>query len=449
LPAGSRLKVTLDQQYKAGFTLGAFRLSATAATGPFEPTLMSEAVAVALRTAPNQRTEAQLEALTTYYRAEVDVELKRRRAVWMEHTKKEPAATTAAVLAEEPGVRKTYTHVRGNFLDKGVEVRAAVPAVLHPLKPRGAQPDRLDLAQWLFAPENPLTARVSVNHVWKNLFGRGLVATVEDFGKQGEKPSHPELLDWLASEFPRLGWSRKALIKTIVTSATYKQSSVNRPELQERDPNNLLLARQNRLRLEAETVRDAYLAASGLLNPKIGGPSIRPPLPADIAALGYANSVKWAESKGDEKNRRGLYIFFQRTVPYPMLMTFDAPDSNATCARRERSNTPLQALTLLNDPVFFECAQQLGARMAEVPTADAAERIRHGFERALARPPSAEELARLLKLYEAQLKLAQANADGAAKIAGAAKPAPEVAEKATLVALGRVMLNLDEFFTRD
>jgi len=449
LPAGSRLKVTLDQQYKAGFTLGAFRLSATAATGPFEPTLMSEAVAVALRTAPNQRTEAQREALTAYYRAEVDVELKRRRNVWMEHTKKEPAATTAAVLAEEPGVRKTFTHVRGNFLDKGVEVRAAVPAVLHPLKPRATQPDRLDFAQWLFAPENPLTARVSVNHVWKNLFGRGLVATVEDFGKQGEKPSHPELLDWLASEFPRLGWSRKALIKTIVTSATYKQSSVNRPELQERDPNNLLLARQNRLRLEAETVRDAYLAASGLLNAKIGGPSIRPPLPADIAALGYANSVKWTESKGDEKNRRGLYIFFQRTVPYPMLMTFDAPDSNATCARRERSNTPLQALTLLNDPVFFECAQQLGARMAEVPTADAAERIRHGFERALARPPSAEELARLLKLYEAQLKLAQANADGAAKIAGAAKPAPETAEKATLVALGRVMLNLDEFFTRD
>lgn len=449
LPAGSRLKVTLDQQYKAGFTLGTFRISATDAPGPFQPMLMPEAVAVALRTAPNLRTEAQREALTAYYRANVDVEFQRRRAAFLDHSKKEPSATTAAVLAEEPGVRKTFTHVRGNFLDKGVEVRAAVPAVLHPLKPRAAQPDRLDLAQWLFAPENPLTARVSVNHIWKNLFGRGLVATVEDFGKQGEKPSHPELLDWLASEFPRLGWSRKALIKTIVTSATYKQASVNRPELQERDPNNLLLARQNRLRLEAETVRDAYLAASGLLNPKIGGPSIRPPLPADIAALGYANSVKWTESKGDEKNRRGLYIFFQRTVPYPMLMTFDAPDSNSTCARRERSNTPLQALTLLNDPVFFECAQQLGARMAEVPTADAAERIRHGFERALARPPSAEELSRLLKLYEAQLKLAQANADGAAKIAGAAKPAPEVAEKATLVALGRVILNLDEFFTRD
>ena len=381
VPAGVRLIVTLDHQYKETYTLGQFRLSATDASGPLKPDFTPDAVAAALTAKADQRTPKQLEALAKFFREQVDAQGKKLLAAIDDHAKKAPvpSATTAAVLAEEPGVRKTFVHVRGNFLDKGTEVHAAVPAVLHPLKPRAAQPDRLDLAQWLFAPENPLTARVSVNHVWKNLFGHGLVATVEDFGKQGEKPTHPELLDWLASEFPRLGWSRKALIKTIVTSATYKQASVNRPELQERDPNNLLLARQNRLRLEAETVRDAYLAASGLLNPKIGGPSIRPPLPADIAALGYANSVKWTESKGDEKNRRGLYIFFQRTVPYPMLMTFDAPDSNSTCARRERSNTPLQALTLLNDPVFFECAQQLGARMAEVPTADAAERIRHGF----------------------------------------------------------------------
>ncbi|MBM3830821.1 MAG: DUF1553 domain-containing protein [Verrucomicrobia bacterium] len=451
LPEGVRLVITLDHQYKETYLLGQFRLSATDAKGLLKPDFTPDAVAATLAVKAEQRTAKQTEALAKYFREQVDEQGRKLHAALDEHKKKSPAgpATTAAVLAEEPGVRKTFTHLRGNFLDKGVEVRPAVPAVLHPLKPRAAQPDRLDLAQWLFAPDNPLTARVSVNHVWKNLFGRGLVATVEDFGKQGEKPTHPELLDWLAAEFPRLGWSRKQLIKLIVTSASYRQSSVNRPELQDRDPNNLLLARQNRLRLEAETVRDAYLAASGLLNPKIGGPSIRPPLPADIAALGYANSVKWTESAGAEKNRRGLYIFFQRTVPYPMLMTFDAPDSNSTCARRERSNTPLQALTLLNDPVFFECAQQLGARMAEVPTADAAERIRHGFERALARPPGAEELSRLLKLYEAQLKLAQANAEGAAKIAGAAKPVPEIAEKATLVALGRVLLNLDEFFTRD
>ena len=465
LAEGARLVVTLDHQYKEGFTIGMFRLSATDASGPLKPDFSPEALATALAAQPGQRTPKQLDVLTKHFREQVDPSAKRLQAALDDHVKKVPIVpgTTAAVLAEEPGVRKTFVHVRGNFLDKGAEVRAATPAVLHALQPRGPQPDRLDLAQWLFAPENPLTSRVSVNHIWKSLFGRGLVATVEDFGKQGEKPTHPELLDWLAATFAAsanselqtpnselaLAWSRKALIKLIVTSATYKQSSLSRPDLQERDPNNQLLARQNRLRLEAETVRDAYLTASGLLNPKIGGPSIRPSLPADIAALGYANSVKWTESTGTEKNRRGLYIFFQRTVPYPMLMTFDAPDSNTSCARRDRSNTPLQALTLLNDPVFFECAQQLGARMAEVPTADVAERLRHGFTRCLSRPPSAEELSRLLRFYEAQLKLARADAAGAARIAGVNKTSPEAAENATLVALGRVMLNLDEFFTRD
>ncbi|MBI5801604.1 MAG: DUF1553 domain-containing protein [Verrucomicrobia bacterium] len=471
--AAARLRASLDSYMKGGLPakLDAWLRTAstegmqwrTNASSPPKGDLTRETVSAALATKPEARTTNQVTTLTRYFREQVDEQGTKLQGAVDEHAKKAPVfpATAAAVLAEEPGVRKTFIHVRGNFMDKGTEVRPATPAVLHTLTPRSAQPDRLDLARWLFAPENPLTARVSVNHIWKNLFGRGLVGTVEDFGKQGDKPTHPELLDWLASAFITpstisspssqlgLGWSRKSLIRLIVTSATYKQASRNRPELQERDPNNLLLARQNRLRLEAETVRDAYLAASGLLNPKIGGPSIRPPLPADIAALGYANSVKWTESPGTEKNRRGLYIFFQRTVPYPMLMTFDAPDSNTSCARRERSNTPLQALTLLNDPVFFECAQALGARMAEVPTADVGERIRHGFERALARPPSAEELGRLLRLYEAQHKLAQANAEGAAKIVGAKKAEPELADKATLVALGRVMLNLDEFFTRD
>jgi len=269
------------------------------------------------------------------------------------------------------------------------------------------------------------------------------------------------LLDWLALTFaspstlnsnssqPGLSWSRKQLVKLIVMSATYRQSSVVRPDLRDRDPNNLLLARQNRLRLEAESVRDSYLAASGLLNTKVGGPSIRPPLPADIAALGYANSVKWTESTGTEKNRRGLYIFFQRTVPYPMLMTFDAPDSNSTCTRRERSNTPLQALTLLNDPVFYECAQSLGQRMAALDTADPFEKLRHGFQRCFGRLPNAEEFALLSKVYDQQFKLAQSSPENAAKIAGSKKDDPSAAEKATFVALGRVMLNLDEFVTRD
>lgn len=239
------------------------------------------------------------------------------------------------------------------------------------------------------------------------------------------------------------------MIKLMVTSATYRQSSKNRPGLLERDPNNVLLARQSRFRLEAENVRDIYLAASGLLNPAIGGPSIRPPLPADIAALGYANGVKWKESDGAEKYRRGMYIFFQRTVPYPMLMTFDAPDSNVTCTRRERSNTPLQALTLLNDPVFFECAQALGRRVAAEPGANDG-RIKRAFELCLSREPTKAEMKRLLKLYRDELQLVQARPESAAKIIGEKDDQQnDATEKATLVALSRVIMNLDEFVTRD
>jgi mono/diheme cytochrome c family protein len=463
VPPGARLEFTLDHQYREKFTLARFRLSATAAAPPLHLGTLPDDVALALAKPAGKRTAKDTALMKKHFLTRVDAEGRKLQAAIDEHAKKAPKEpeTFAAILAEEPAGRVTKVHIRGNFLDKGAEVHPLTPAVLHPFKPRGTRPDRLDLAQWLFSPENPLTARVTVNHVWKNLFGRGLVATVDDFGRQGEKPSHPELLDWLAITFSSpatvqtadrqrgLGWSRKALIKLIVTSATYKQSSNVRADLVTRDPNNLLLARQNRLRLEAESVRDAYLAASGLLSRKIGGPSIRPPLPADIAALGYANSVKWAESTGEDKYRRGLYIFFQRTVPYPMLMTFDAPDSNATCTRRERSNTPLQALTLLNDPVFFECAQALGRRMAEVPGAEVTEKIRHGFVRCFARPPTAEELAHLRKLYDAQWKLVSADAENAARIAGGKRDEPALAQQATLVALGRVMLNLDEFVTRD
>jgi hypothetical protein len=271
---------------------------------------------------------------------------------------------------------------------------------------------------------------------------------LDDFGTRGDMPSHPQLLDWLATEFSRLAWSRKALIKTIVTSATYRQSSEARPDLQERDPNNLLLARQNRLRLEAETIRDACLTVSGLLNAQLGGPGIRPALPADIAALGYANSVKWKESEGSDKFRRGLYIFFQRTVPYPMLMTFDAPDSNVTCTRRERSNTPLQALTLLNDPVFFECAQALGKRMAQANVP--ADAIRQGFRLCFARHPDENELARLIELHQQTAAVLRANPDAASKIAEHLTDATDkLAERAALVVIARTLLNLDEFVTRE
>jgi hypothetical protein len=368
------------------------------------------------------------------------------------HAKKEPKSPDrkTATLAETEKPRATRIHIRGDFLRQGDPVEPGTLAVLHAFKPRADRPDRLDLAHWLMDPANPLTSRVTVNRIWQHLLGRGLTPSMDDFGARGERPSHPELLDWLATEFPRRGWSVKGMIKLIVTSSTYRQSSIIRPELLDRDPGNLLLARQNRFHIEAESVRDVYLAASGLLNPTIGGPSVRPPLPADIATIGYANSVKWHESAGADKYRRGLYIFFQRTVPYPMLITFDAPTANLACTRRERSNTPLQALTLLNDPVFYECAQALGRDLAEAPFPDAPARIERAFERCLAREPSRAELARLHIFYQVQLRLARANLENAARIVNdRSVEASRVAETATLIVVARTVMNLDEFVTRE
>jgi hypothetical protein len=454
---GAKLIFELDQSHGV---MNRFRIGFTTSEMPLTASTLPDSVIALLRVDRAKRTAKQQGEVARFYVEQFDPEGRKLRAALATHAAAKPKApeTTAAILVAEE--RKTNVHIRGDFLRKGDEVQPGTLAVLHAFQPRGEKPDRLDLARWIVDPKNPLTARVAVNHVWKDLFGRALVGSVDDFGTRGEKPSHPDLLDWLALAFSRragdvgsgsgevaLGWSRKALIKLIVTSATYRQSSRLRPELNERDPNNVLLARQNRFRLEAEALRDLYLATSGLLNPAIGGPSIRPQLPADIAALGYANSVKWQESKGGEQYRRGMYIFFQRTVPYPMLMTFDAPDSNTSCARRERSNTPLQALTLLNDPVFFECSQALGKRVAAGTDAVDA-KIRGAFEVCLARSPNEGELRRLREFHARQLELQRRTPAAAAKIAGEADAA-DVEEKAAFAALCRVIMNLDEFVTRE
>jgi hypothetical protein len=336
-----------------------------------------------------------------------------------------PKTAAPVLVAHE---RRTRVHTRGDYQQPGEEVIPGTPAVLPPLRPRGAKADRLDLARWLVDPANPLTPRVTVNHVWKHLFGRGLVATVDNFGALGEPPSHPELLDYLASEFLRLGWSRKQLIRLIVTSATYRQSSDGREELREHDPLNVLLARQGRHRLEAETVRDVFLASSGLLNPRIGGPSINPPLPAFVMAFGRNRS--WPETTGPDRHRRGMYIHLRRNVPYPMLTTFDASDASVACLQRERSNSPLQALTLLNDPVFFECSEKLGERLQALP-GELDARLRHGFELCLGRPPLPAELQALRSHHDDQLRLAGGD--------------PRLA----LVATARLIMNLDEFITRE
>jgi hypothetical protein len=451
LDAGTTLTFTLSQQQSKQQTIGRFRLSTS--TAGRKMLAIPAPVRDALAVASDQRSDER-KAVVFDYVGTIDPKMIELNKAVATHAKTmpRPPDTKAQTLAEKSEPRKTHIHVRGDFLRKGDEVRPTTPAVLHAFAPRDEnQPTRLDLAHWLVNPENPLTPRVAANRIWQHLFGVGIVPTTEDFGLRGDPPSHPKLLDWLAGEMIERGWSTKEMIRLIVRSATYRQSSQARPELDERDPKNRLLARQNRFRLSAEIVRDSFLASSGLLHRAIGGPSIRPPLPADVAKLGYANSVQWAESKGKDRYRRGMYIFYQRTVPYPMLATFDTPDSNTTCTRRERSNTPLQALTLLNDPVFVECAQSLAYRvLSDAGKKGTDERIRHAYRLCLGRDPTAQEHARVTHLLAEMRELCKADPKGSEALLGACKTENvDVAEAAAWVTVARTLLNLDELIVRE
>ncbi len=276
--------------------------------------------------------------------------------------KSSPHLTQAYAMQDDPIPQVTHIALRGDYKHEGPEVEPGSPSFLPPARAT----TRLELAKWLMSAQNPLVARVAVNRLWQEMFGHGIVVTSEDFGTQGDKPSHPELLDYLASEFRDHGWSIKRTLREIALSVTYRQSSDARPDLEKKDPGNMLLARQSRVRLPAELIRDEALAASGLLNDEIGGPSVKPPQPAGVAELGYGRTnSKWAESAGKLRYRRGLYVHYQRTTPYPFLVNFDEPDSDLACPRRRVSNTPLQSLHLLNDPVFFEAAGALAKRVQE------------------------------------------------------------------------------------
>ncbi|MEY4004407.1 MAG: hypothetical protein RLZZ221_503 [Verrucomicrobiota bacterium] len=425
-PAGTTLFLELEHRITGVMTR--FRLAATSSAAPLEPSTLPDEILAVLDTPPEKRTKENQLSLARHLARFDDPKGKELFKPLAAHYAKRPdyPKTAAPVLISQN--RPTRIHLRGDYKRPGEEVMPGTPAMLPPLRPRGPVADRLDLARWIVDPANPLTARVAVNQIWKQLFGRGLVATPDNFGALGERPSHPELLDWLATEFVRLGWSRKALIRLIVSSETYRQSSRGRPELGERDPLNILLARQSRHRLEAEIVRDVALASSGLLNPRIGGPSIHPPLPEFVMAFGRNRS--WPETKGAEANRRGMYIHLRRNVPYPMLTTFDASDASVACLQRERSNSPLQALTLLNDPVFFAAAGELAKRLESMPGETDA-RLRAGFELCLGRPPSPKEFEALRRHHSDQL--ATAGGD----------------ERLALVSTARLLLNLDEFITRE
>jgi len=365
-----------------------------------------------------------------------------------------PKVSRAQTLRKSRDPRPSRVHLRGDFRSPGEEVFPTVPAVL---KSSESNPpaDRLGLARWLVAPDHPLTSRVVVNRLWQELFGRGIVLTSEDFGVRGSSPSHPELLDWLAVELTDRGWSLKEIVKLIVCSATYRQSSESRPDLDEKDPSNTLLARQSRRRLPAELVRDAALSVAGLLSDKVGGPSVRPPQPASVTDEGFDN--KWEVSAGEDRYRRGLYTFLQRTSPFGQSVTFDLPNINRPCTRRERSNTPLQALNLLNDPVFFEAARGLARRVESYALSQFRrgretsfeDCIDYGVRLCLARPPSDLERARFKSYLEDQVTILRGEPDSVSKLLGVEVASDDMVESAAWVGLASVLLNLDEFIMRE
>jgi len=313
------------------------------------------------------------------------------------------AAPTTLVLKERAQLRKTHLMTAGDFTRPAEEVAPGVLGVLHAFKPDQGPVNRLDLARWIASKDNPLTARVIANRVWQAYFGRGIVETENDFGSQGTTPSHPKLLDWLAVDLVERGWSLKSLHRTIVHTRAYRRDSANRADLTAKDPDNRLLARQTRLRLDAELVRDSALVASGILTHKVGGPPVFPPIPDGVMSLGQVKRV-WSTSKGPDRTRRGLYTFTYRVTPPPAFAVFDAPDGLASCTRRNRSNTPLQALTLLNDPAFFEAAQALAGVIEKEGLASA-------FVRCTSRQPDPAELAVLTPLDRLSAARALLNLD--------------------------------------
>ncbi|HVW86631.1 MAG TPA: DUF1553 domain-containing protein [Bryobacteraceae bacterium] len=396
--------------------------------------------------------DASLEASDPVYVNE-RAERERLRGEWLALQREAP---TVMVMQEMPTPRETHILIRGGYDTPGEKVEPGVPEQLLGAWPVGAPHNRLGLAQWLTKPDHPLTSRVVVNRFWQQLFGEGLVKTSDNFGMQGEWPSHPELLDWLAREFVDSGWNVKALMKRIVLSATYRQDSAAPPELVARDPENRLLARGPRFRLPAEIIRDQALQIAGLLKPRIGGPSVFPYQPADlykgiVVAASYPGT-KYVESKGDDLYRRSLYTFWKRTVPHPTMNVFDAPDREVCIVRRSITNTPLQALTLLNDPIFVEAARKLAERSIHEGGAGADDRIAFAFRLATGRLPDASETAILRSTLTRMLAAYRADESSARSLlavgASGSDQSIPVSELAAYTAVANVILNMDETITK-
>ncbi|MEX2561317.1 MAG: DUF1553 domain-containing protein, partial [Pirellulales bacterium] len=458
------LVVTLE--FKSRFAqhqLGRFRLAVTAAADPHGGQELPAAIQQILAVAPETRSDQQREELKKYYREKVSPELG-ELAARLERLRKEQEELdkqipSAMVMQEMDAPRETYLLVRGEYDKRGEQVQPGVPAALPPL-PAGATANRLGLARWLVDPSQPLTARVTVNRYWQMFFGTGLVKTSEDFGSQGDLPSHPQLLDWLAAEFLESGWDVKHLVRLIVTSAAYRQSSAVTPELLAHDPENRLLARGARFRLQAEFIRDQALAVSGLLDDRLGGPSVSPYQPEGLweELASREDGANWTAqtyrlSAGPDLYRRTMYTFWKRTSPPPTLVTFDAPDRETCTVRRARTNTPLQALILLNDPTYIEASRKLAERMMTEAGAETAERIAFAFRLATARQPNQVEADVLSRIFDEQLAVYRGNAEMAAKLLDVGQsPRNEQLDPAELAAwttVASVILNLDEVVTKN
>ncbi|REJ92891.1 MAG: DUF1553 domain-containing protein [Planctomycetota bacterium] len=444
------IRLRHESAANTSYQIGCFRLSRTQA--PSDAIRLPEHLLAALAVPAEERSKEQQEQITQAFRkadeswreltAQIDAQQQKLNSL-------NGTIPTTLVMQELDEPRETFVQIRGNFLELGARVEPGVPEVLPDVPAEEGTITRLDLAQWLVSPQHPLTARVTVNRIWQRFFGVGLVATENDFGTQGSPPTHPELLDWLASELIRRDWSLKSMHRLIVTSAAYRRSSHQRDDLAEVDPRNRLLARQSRVRLDAEVIRDACLSASGLLADAMGGPPVHPPQPEGIYL--FTQSAKpWPESQGENRYRRGLYTQFWRSSPHPMMPTFDAPDANSTCTRRVRSNTPLQALTLANDRSFVELAQGFARRVLTEAEPYDEGRLRYAVRCALCREPQPAELTRLSEFLQRQQQAYAAHPELAKAAAPDGLPAGVSVESAAAwTALTRVLLNLDEFITRE
>jgi hypothetical protein len=451
--AGSTLRVRIEHlsEHKQ-HTLGGFKLGVTTVPGVAEYARTPADIVPILALAADKRSEAQKKQLAAHFRS-VSPTLKKQRdelAKLQKQLKEAKPTTTVPVMKELAKPRTTKIQLRGNFLDTGDEVGPGLPAVFA-IPTADGKPSRMTLAKWLVSPDNPLTARVIVNRYWEHLFGVGIVLTSEEFGAQGDLPAHPELLDWLAVDLMESGWDIKKLIRLMVTSASYRQESRVTDEMFERDPDNRYLARGPRFRLSAEMVRDQALSAGGLLSAKMYGPPVQPPQPNLGVKAAFGSGIDWKTSSGEDKFRRGLYTRWRRSNPYPSMVTFDAVNREVCTVRRDRTNTPLQALVTLNDPVYVEAAQGLGRRMAATD-GSIADKLSAGFRICVSRPPRASELKRLEALYGGALeRLAKEPAKATAlatKPIGALPAGAKAPEYAAWAVVGNVLLNLDEMLMK-